>query len=246
MATHAYFEAAKKAIDRLAAEQMNSINTASELLVNAIVGGRSLFSFGATHSFMMTEELVYRTGGLMLINPIYPEGMNLSVRPLTKTSEMERVPGLGREILDESPAKGGDVLILTSTSGRNSVIIDMALAAREKGIATIGITSLDYSRAVTSRHASGKKLMDLCDIVIDNCAPSGDAAVAVSGFAQKVGPLSSLTGIVIGNVLVARVVEELVSRGIDPPVFVSGNLDEGDAHNARLLELNRYRIHYMD
>jgi uncharacterized phosphosugar-binding protein len=195
---------------------------------------------------MVTEELVYRTGGLMLVNPIYPEGMNLSVRPITKTSRTERIPGLGCELLDASAAEEGDALILTSTSGRNTVIVDMALAAREKGIATIAITSLEYSRGVTSRHPSGGKLMDLCDVVIDNCVPLGDASVTIPGFAQQVGPLSSLTGIVIGNVLVARVVEELVNRGIDPPVFVSANLDEGDAYNARLLEANRHRIHYMD
>ncbi|NTW37593.1 MAG: hypothetical protein HGB17_16075, partial [Syntrophobacteraceae bacterium] len=45
-----------------------------------------------------------RTGGLMLINPIYPHGMNTLVRPMTLTSQIERVPELGRILLKESPA----------------------------------------------------------------------------------------------------------------------------------------------
>ena len=88
--------------------------------------------------------------------------------------------------------------------------------------------------------------MDICDVVIDNCAPEGDAAVQVPGFPQKVGPLSSLTGIAIVNSLVAEVVARLVKQGEEPPVFMSANLDGGDDYNARLLARNRDRIHYLE
>jgi uncharacterized phosphosugar-binding protein len=181
----------------------------------------------------------------MLVNPIYPHGMNLGVRPLPMTSQLERIVGLGTELLANSPAQTGDVLILASTSGRNAVTIDMALLARERGIQTIGITALAYTRGVSSRHPSGKKLAELCDIVIDNGAPYGDAAVDVPGFAHKVGPLSSVTGCAIVNALACETVKLLVARGITPPVFVSANTDPGDAHNAALLRQNRHRIHYL-
>ncbi len=121
----------------------------------------------------------------------------------------------------------------------------MALAAKQQAVTTIAITSLDYSRGVTSRHPSGKKLMDICDIVIDNCAPYGDAAVDIAGFAQKVGPLSSVTGCAIANSIACEAAAMLAGRGIDPPVFMSANLDGGDQYNKTLLEANRHRIHYM-
>jgi uncharacterized phosphosugar-binding protein len=243
---HAYFEAAGEALRRLHETQGVYIESAAGLLVEAIVSARSIYSFGASHSFMTTEELVFRTGGLMLVNPIYPHGMNLSVRPMTATSRMERVLGLGSEMLAASTAKEGDVLLITSTSGRNAVAIDMAVEAHKRKIKTIGITSLAYSSAVGSRHPSGKKVADLCDVVIDNCAPLGDAAVEIPGFPQKVGPLSSVTGCAIVDALVAEVVSRLVARGVEPPVFMSANLDGGDAWNQRLLAENRDRIHYMD
>lgn len=246
MAADSYLSAARDAIGRVAATQMDAIRQSAALLVDAVIEDRGIFSFGASHSFILTEELVYRTGGLMLVNPIYPHGMNLFVRPMTATSRMERVLGLGAALLAGSPAKKGDVLLLASTSGRNAVILDMAIAAREQGVQTIGITSLDYTNGVTSRHPSGKKLKDLCDVVIDNCAPYGDACVEITGFRQKVGPLSSITGIAICNAIVAETVAGLVRRGIRPPVFVSANLDEGDAYNARLLDENKHRIHYME
>ena len=246
MSAEQYFERALEALRRVAASEQERIVHAAALLTDAVLQDRSIFSFGASHSFILTEELVYRTGGLMLVNPIYPHGMNLSVRPMTQTSRLERVVGLGTELLAGSPAQAGDVLLIASTSGRNAVVIDMAAAARSRGMHVIGITALAYTRGVGSRHPSGKKLAELCDIVIDNGAPYGDACVAVPGFAQKVGPLSSLTGIAIVNALAAEVVSQLVARGVTPPVFMSANLDGGDEFNARLLAANRHRIHYMD
>ena len=242
MSAQAYLQCAAAAVNAL---DLAGIERAAVLLANATQAGQSLFVFGASHSFMIAEEMVYRTGGLMLVNPIYPHGMNFSVKPLPMTSKLERVVGLGTELLANSPAKESDVLILASTSGRNAVTIDMALLARERKIKTIAITSLAYTRGVGSRHPSGRKLAELCDVVIDNGAPYGDAAMEIPGFAHKVGPLSSVTGCAIVNALACETVKLLVARGVTPPVFVSANTDPGDAHNARLLTENRDRIHYL-
>lgn len=246
MSSIAYLEAVAEGLRKLKQSQAAAIEAAAEAVTEAITAGRKLFSFGATHSFILTEELVYRTGGLMLINPIYPHGMNLSVRPMTLTSQVERLPGLGSILLESSPAEEGDVVLIASTSGRNAVAIDMALAARESGITTIAITSMAYSEGVESRHPTGQKLHQICDHVIDNCAPLGDAAVAVPGFPQKVGPLSTVLGCAAVNALAAQVIGNLVDRGITPPVFVSANMPGGDEHNQALLAENRHRIFYMD
>ena len=242
MSAQAYLRSAAAAVQNL---DLAGIERAAGVFADAIVAGKSLFAFGASHSFMLVEEMVYRTGGLMLVNPIYPHGMNLSVKPLPMTSKIERVVGLGTELLANSPARAGDVLLLVSTSGRNAVTIDMAILARELKIKTIAITALAYTESVTSRHPSGKRLADVCDLVIDNGAPYGDAVVVIPGFAHKVGPLSSVTGCAIVNALACETVRLLVNRGVTPPVFVSANTDPGDAHNATLLHQNRDRIHYL-
>jgi uncharacterized phosphosugar-binding protein len=245
MPAQSYFEKAIAALQTVLETQRDAISQAADLLTEAITTDRCIFSFGASHSFILTEEMVYRTGGLMLVNPIYPHGMNLSVRPLTLTSQIERIAGLGARVIETSPAKAGDVLILASTSGRNAVVIDMALAARELGIKTVGITSAAYSAGVNSRHPSGMKLSELCDILIDNGAPYGDAAVDIEGFKQRTGPLSTVTGCAIVNAIVVEVVESLVLKGIVPPVYMSANLDGGEAHNEPLLAENRHRIFYL-
>ncbi|MFA6293952.1 MAG: SIS domain-containing protein [Victivallales bacterium] len=245
MAAEQYLKIATRTLQAIENSQLGKITDAADLITASIVNDGSVFAFGASHSFMIAEEMVYRTGGLMLVNPIYPHGMNMSVRPMTMTSKLERIPGLGTELLASSPAKEGDALIIVSNSGRNAVTIDMALLARERKIKTVVITALSYSDKVGSRHPSGKKLSDLCDVVIDNCVPYGDAAVEISGFPQKVSPLSSVAGCAIVNAIAAEIVQMLVKRGVKPPVFLSANLDGGDEYNSKLLKENRHRIHYM-
>ena len=99
--------------------------------------------------------------------------------------------GYGQVILDSLPAKEGDVIIMHSVSGRNAVTIDMARAAREKGMTVIVVTNMNTAASVSSRHSSGKKLHDYADILIDNHGDRGDAAVQLQGFAQKVAWLTA-------------------------------------------------------
>lgn len=232
-----------RAQDVLRAVDTEKIRQAARLLAEALATGHTAFAFGASHAFMVVEELVYRAGGLMLINPIYPHGMHLGVRPLTLTSQLERVVGLGRELLAQSPARSGDVLILHSQSGRNPVTIDMALLAAERGIHTIAITALSYRGREPSRHPCGKLLADLWEMVIVSAVAYRDAVVEIPGLATRVGPLSSVSGVAIANALVAETVGLLRARGVEPPVFQSANVTGGDTHNARLLERYRDRIH---
>lgn len=239
-----YLEGAQESI-RKVKENLEQIKQAAALLSRTIQAGNAVFSFGATHSFIMTEELVYRSGGLMLVNPIMPHGMNLTVRPMTMTSQMERVPEIGRIYLENSPAKAGDAIILTSTSGRNTVMIDMAIAAQKLGLHIIVLVSKEYSAKVTSRHPSGKKLSDFAEVLLDNGAPYGDAVGEIDGFGQKVGPVSTVGGCACLNAVIAETVQLLVADGYTPPVFMSANMDGGDEFNARMLKANASRIYYM-
>lgn len=245
MSAEAYFAAVEAGLAKLRETQLGNIKTAARAMVDAIDGGRRLFAFGATHSFILPMEMIYRTGGLMLVNPIYPHGMDLSVRPLTLTSQLERVEGLGRTLLEGTPAGEGDVLLIASASGRNPIVIDMALAARELGLTTIGVIAVEYAASSTSRHSSGKLLHELCDHVLDECAPAGDAAVAIAGLQQKTGPLSTVLGCTVVNALVCEVIARLAEAGTTPPIFLSANLPGGDEHNARVLAENRDRITYL-
>jgi uncharacterized phosphosugar-binding protein len=144
------------------------------------------------------------------------------------------------------PFTAGDVLILHSVSGRNPVIIDMALHAKEKGVKIIALTNLTYSKTVTSRHTSGLRLFETADIVIDNHGEIGDAACTIPDVEQKVGPTSTVVGATILNAIIVEVCQKLKEAGVDyPPIFYSANLDGGDELNQSLFEKYQEAIHYQ-
>jgi uncharacterized phosphosugar-binding protein len=137
------------------------------------------------------------------------------------------------------------VVLVHSVSGRNAAPVEVALYAKQQGAKVIALTSLDYSRSVAPRSGTGYRLFEVADLVIDNGAPRGDAVVQLAGFLQPVAPVSTVLSTALVNAIVAEVCAILLERGITPPVFMSANLDGGDAHNARLMERYRGRVLYL-
>ena len=240
-----YFDHVRSIADRVQREQLGHIETAGALMAEGIAEGHRLFAFGASHAGILAEELFYRTGGLALMNPIFSPILMLSTRPVTLTSQMERLEGHGQALIRESAVASGDVVLIHSVSGRNAVSIDAALASKERGARVVALTSMEYSRNVTARHSSGKNLYAHADVVIDNCGDFEDSSMKLEGLEQKIAPTSTAVGAMIVNGIVISVVENLIKRGIEPPVFHSANVDGGDAFNARLFERYRDRIFYM-
>ena len=226
-------------------KEADSMEAASAILAAANEEGRSIFGFGCNHAGLITLELFYRTGGMVTVNPIRAPGMMLELSPPTMTSEMERIDGYGRIILNNEPCKSGDVLIIHSVSGRNAVTIDMAQCAREKGMTVIVVTNMNTATSVVSRHPSGKMLHDFASVLIDNHGDYGDAAIQLPGFEQKLASTSTVVGAAILNAVTARASELLWEKGIKPPVFMSGNIDGGDAYNKAVIAEHKENIFYM-
>jgi uncharacterized phosphosugar-binding protein len=225
-------------------EQKSIIDEAAEAVKTALTEKHSVFIFGCSHAGILAEEVFYRTGGLAVINPIFFPGFMLNTRPITMTSQLERLDGLGKILVKENRLKKGDVLIIHSVSGRNNVPVEMAEEAKALGVKTIAVTNIAYSSAVTSRHPSGKRLFEVCDIVIDNKGCVGDAAVTLEGLPEKIGPTSTACGAALINALVIETVGKMLEEGKIPPVFLSANLDGGDEHNKKIFEEYKDSIFY--
>ena len=244
-ASERYYHRVSEILEEVFREEADAIEEAAQAVAEANRTGQSVFAFGCNHAGLITLELFYRTGGLVTVNPVRAPGMMLELSPPTMTSEMERMPGYGKIIFGNLKTKPGDVIIIHSVSGRNAVTIDMAEAAREAGMRVIVVTNLNTATAVTSRHPSGKKLHDFASILINNHGDLGDASVEIEGFPQKVASTSTVVGAAILNAVVARVCELLMESGVTPPVFMSGNLDGGDAHNKTVMRERADNIFYL-
>ena len=241
-----YFGIVRNLLDTVEREEHEHMEQAVDLLFDCVQGKHSIWVFGASHAGILTEELYYRAGGCMLVNPIFAPELMLDTTPITHTSSMERLVGYGRQIArDKASFAPGDVLIVHSVSGRNPVGIEIAMAAREAGARVVAVTNLTYSRSVTSRHPSGKRLFEIADVVLDNHGDVGDAAVEIDGMDQKVSPTSTVIGAAMLDAIIAALVQKLVDAGMErPPVFYSANLDGGDELNRKLFAEYADCIHY--
>jgi len=244
--TSEYIEGVIALLKQIEIEEASAIDQASQLIAEAVEKGNRIFGFGCSHSSLPIQDVVYRAGGFMLMNPIYAHGIaHLDVHPTTMTSGIEKLVGYAKVILDNQPIQPGDVLIIISVSGRNAVPIEMAQLARERGVKVIGVTSRKYSQGVESRHPSGKKMHDFADVVIDNKVGKGDALLSMDGLNTKFTPASGITSAAIMHCLTTATIEKLLQKGITPPVFIAANVDGGAEHNQKLLTEYRDRIFYV-
>ena len=233
----------KDALDRLTnllQPQRQALDQAAGLCTEAIASDGLVHLFGTGHSRMMCEEMTPRQGcfvgwhtivelGLTYHNPIVgPNGLRQSLH-------LEKTRGYAEQILRNFAFGPKDVMIVISTSGIREVIIEMAEGARKRGLPVIGVVSKAHCQQSPPAHPSGKKLIDVVDIVLDNGAPVGDSLLALEGCQQRTGPFSTLGGAMMINLLRCEVAQRLLDRGIQP-VFLPSHQFVDDPSVEKQLE----------
>ena len=228
-----YYQQVQSILCRIVQSQIAALQSAAELVADTIQRDGIIYSYGSGHSSVAGVELYYRAGGLAHFDVIEDRTFGRA----------ERLAGYAEVLLDAYPISSSDLLIIVSNSGRNPVPVEMALGAGRRGIATIGITSLEHSGTVASRAPCGQRLFEVCDVVVDTCVPPGDATVELGpGSAVTVCAASTLAAIFIVNSISGTAASILAERGVQPPVFLSANLDGAEPSNRRLIEFMRRRI----
>ncbi len=230
-----YLENLSRVLDEIKETQLGAIEKAAEAFATALENDHNIFLFGTGHSHMLAEELFYRAGGLVKIQPVFEENLMLH-KSASKSTECERLEGYAQKLFDDYSMKEKDVIVIISNSGRNGVCVDMAQLAKEKGLVVIALTNLNHSKSMSSRHPSGKKLYEFADIVLDNMGCIGDASVYFDEIKRNAAPTSTSAGAAILNAVVTGCIEKMLDDGFTPEVFSSSNVDGGDAVNKAFLD----------
>ncbi|MBX5465748.1 MAG: SIS domain-containing protein [Clostridia bacterium] len=236
-----YARRVEELLEEAVRREAAAVEQAARLVAEAVAGGGVIFTFGTGHSHLVAEEVAYRAGVLVPVDAILEPSLT-GHQDVAKSERLERLEGFGEAIVEHRRLGPGDVLIVISNSGRNAAPVEVAMAARRRGVPVIAVTSLPYSRAVASRHSSGRKLYELADVVLDTGTPLGDALLRLPGLGQPVAPASGLMGIFLVQAVLAGAAALLLERGIQPPVWESGNLDGASERNARWFDRYRGRI----
>lgn len=231
-----FFDYALELQHRVRAANTEALEKAGAAIGASLASGGVLHTFGSGHSAILARELVHRAGGLVPVSSIAdPTG-----------GWPEKVPGYGAALFKRYAEafgfEAGEVAIVISNSGRNPSPIEVALAAKERGGIVVAVTGLPMSARTTSLHSSGKRLFEVADHVLDTLGETGDAVLPVPGETLKTGPMSSVSGVLLLNLLGLAAIDWMVTHGHRPPLLQSANTDGGAERNAALSARYRGRL----
>ncbi len=222
------------------ANNHDNIKIAAEKVAEAIMNDKIIHTFGTGHSHMIGVEMFARAGGLGNVDAMLDPDV-LTSNGTARSGSIERLSGVSDIVYDNYKIEKGDIMLIVSNSGRNAMPIEMAMRCKKEGIYTICITSLKQSRSMKSRHASGKRLFELCDLVLDNCAPSGDGCLNIDGYVT--GAVSTIAGCFLVNTISTEAIKICASKGFRPYIYQSQNVDGAD--NEAIVVHYRDRIKHL-
>ncbi|WP_322807283.1 SIS domain-containing protein, partial [Thermanaerothrix sp.] len=114
-----YFETVFRTLETVRQAEAATLTQVAERITASLAQGGVLHIFGAGHAHLLAEEISYRAGGLVPVNPILDIGYTLMANPPSRTTALERLEGYARTLMDGYDLRPGEVLIVFSQSGIN-------------------------------------------------------------------------------------------------------------------------------
>lgn len=244
-----YYDYIVSMIGRIIEINRTSIAQVVDEAARCVVEDRLIYVYGpGGHANIASQEAFFRAGGLMNISAILDEGTMLSSGAL-RSMAMERTPGYGKVVIDNSGLGAGDLILIVNSYGMNSAVIDSATRAKELGATVVGISSRGHAESIgpehPARHPSKKNLHEIADIFVDSLVPVGDAVIEFGSGNPPAGAVSTYANAFLVNSIQLLTIERVLAEGGKPAVWTSGNAPGGDEANAKLVDRFKGRIRYL-
>ncbi len=200
-----YQQAVYDLLFKVRSTQRDTIQKAGEIVAEAVTHGGHVYLYRICHSIEMD---LYERGGGPVFYQLYKAG--------------------------ETQLEPGDVMFVSSVSGRTLDVVNLAYDKVQKGVQVIALTSMEYAKAVEPVHESGKRLHEIVTLALDNCAPAAEAMLEVEGLEAKFAAASGIASDFIMWSVTAVVVETMLQKGCRPGILKSFNFPGGGLYNDEL------------
>ena len=222
-------------LESIERQEASALSAATRAVADTIKRDGLIFVFGCGHSHLPGLDTFYRAGGLANVSPMLDTDLMLH-NGGAKSSRMEKMSGIAGEVFRRYTPTQNDMIFIISASGKNQVPVEMADAAKDAGVLSVGISSSEY-------YDKGGRLHDRVDIAIDCKVPYGDACIEVGE--AKMGGLSTAAACFIINTCLIEGAKLALSEGTKPPIYLSGNIDGGREHNIVLENMYLGRVKHL-
>ena len=209
-----YQEAILDVVKKVTETQKENIIKAGEIVAKAAEAGKKIYLGRIVHH--IEHDLINRGGG----------------------------PVFYKEYKEDTELHEGDVIFVSSVSGRTKRIVDLAWDSMQKGVTVIALTSMSYAKAVDPVHESGKKLHEMVTLALDNCAPPAEAMLNVDGIEAHFAACSGIASAYIMWSITSAAVEKMLADGYVPGILKSDNFPGGRDYNKTVIEPNYEKYGY--
>lgn len=238
MLMHRYQQAVDELLAKVRETQTETIIKAGKLIADTVASKHKIWLGSICHS--IEQDLLTRGGGPLFYRPFSYNSAQPAGTDADTSADESVDPGVraARNALINGGVKPGDLLVLSSVSGRTRHVVDLAWEAMQQGVTVIAFTSMSYAKEVDPVHPSGKKLYEFVTMAVDNCAPAAEAMLEVEGIEARFAAASGIASDYIMGNITSCAVEELLSRGITPGIYKSANYPGGADYNNNILTPN--------
>ena len=230
-----YNDAVDNLIHKVRTTQKENIIKAGEMIADTVANGGNVYLSLICHSIEM--DLINRGGGPVFYRHFsYKMDVEKQGRVRDRSGMDDDTWGMAAYAIKSSDMKPGDLLMVSSVSGRTKSVVDLAYEAKKMGIKVIAFTSMEYTKSVDPVHPCGKRLYEMVDIAMDNCAPAAEAMIEVPGIEARFAAASGIACDILLWSMTAVAIEKLQEKGITPGVLKSANFPGGREYNKGLYE----------
>lgn len=230
-----YNEAVDNLINKVRTTQRDNIIKAGEMIAECVANGGNVYLAPICHQIEM--DIIGRGGGPFFYKHFsWKMDVEKNGRKRDRSEIDQETWGMAKYALKQSDMKAGDILMVSSVSGRTKHVNDLAYEAKKMGIKVIAFTSMEYTMSVDSVHPSGKRLYEMVDLAMDNCAPAAEAMIEVPGIEARFAAASGLACDILLWSMTAVAIEKLQEKGITPGIYKSINFPGGPEYNKKLEE----------
>ena len=220
-----YYEKVVNVLEKIKTTQKEKIEAAANMVAKVIENDGIIYIFGCGHSHLLGLDCFYRAGGLANVCAMLEEDLMLHISA-SNSSKLEKTKDIAEGVFNKYNITENDILFIISTSGKNAVPCEMALTAKKYGIPTVSVVSGAYF----NDKSDTKKLYECTDM---------------TGSAVKMGSVSTVAGSFIMQSVLLEAAEIVAEKGIQAPIYMSGNIEGGAEYNRQLIEKYKPRVKHL-